>query len=174
MEALNKTVDPFTTEEIEIALSQVSKLTGNQLSEQDCQDLFHDYILTPISKSETHAEITESKKRYDLVWNKDDCGEDALASRRFELYNRHLPVSQGTKDILSFLKALHTDPPRTSAERRHVLARARELASSEVEAPVRLSAEVLDQLIEDVREIELQSTQPPPETRSLADGVSAR
>lgn len=47
MEALNKTVDPFTTEEIEIALSQVSKLTGGQLSEQDCQDLFHDYIIDP-------------------------------------------------------------------------------------------------------------------------------
>lgn len=109
-----------------------------------------------------------------MIWNKDDSGEDALASKRFELYNQHIPVSDNTRDILAFLKGLHSGPPHSSAERRQVLARARELAGCEVEAPARLSTESLEQLIEDVREMEMQSTQPPPETRSLVEGVSAR
>ena len=109
-----------------------------------------------------------------MIWNKDDSGEDALASKRFEMYNHYIPVSQNTRDILGFLKGLHSDPPHSSEERRHVLARARELAGCEMEAPVRLSSESLEQLIEDVREMELQSTQPPQETRTLAEGVSAR
>lgn len=175
MEALNRTVDPFTTEEIEIALSQVSGLTGGQLSEKDCQDLFHDYIIDPNkNKSERYAEITESKKRYDLVWNKDDSEENGLASKRFELYNQCIPVSQSTRDILAFLKEVSSRPPSTSAERRRVLLHARELASSEPDSEVQLSADSLERLIEAVREVELLSTQPPPETRSLTEGVSAR
>ena len=173
MEALNKTVDPFTTEEIEITLSQVSKLTGGQLSEKDCQDLFHDYILDPNKnkKSKDYAEITESKRRYDLVWNKDDCGEDSLASKRFELYNRHIPVSDSTRDILAFLKELHTAPPVSIADRKKAILRAKQLALSDVPAPARLSSEDLDQLTIDVRDLELRSTQPPPESRPLTEQV---
>lgn len=173
MEVLNKTVDPFTTDEIEIALSQVAKLTGGQLSAEDCQDLFRDFVLDPNKnkKSSSHAEITESKKRYDLVWNKDGCDEDALASRRFELYHQHMPLSSSTNDILAFLKKLYSNPPTSPLERKQALRRARQLADTEVTPVPSLSHDVLQQLTLQVRDVELQHCDFPSGSRSLAQAV---
>mmetsp|Transcript_22068 Transcript_22068/g.21774 ORF Transcript_22068/g.21774 Transcript_22068/m.21774 type:complete len:324 (-) Transcript_22068:33-1004(-) len=127
MEVLIKSVDPFTTEDIEIALSQVSEQTGGQISKNECKELFQEFILDPHKHKKKFA---ESKKRFDLVWNREDIEQEELANSRFQIYNTYTPVSQSTLDILDFLKEVQANSSLNHFSRREIIKRAQELSKS--------------------------------------------
>lgn len=152
MGVLIKEVDPFTTEDIEIALSQVAEQTGGKISRRECQELFHEFILEPQKqkKSKNHLEFTESKKRFDLVWNLEDTEQNKLTESRFQAYNDHLPRNPDTIKILNFLSALHSNPPRSRHDRREMILKARELAKTPVQQfkpNSRLKQEILPEIL---------------------------
>eukprot|EP00358_Blepharisma_japonicum_P003106 CAMPEP_0202945236 /NCGR_PEP_ID=MMETSP1395-20130829/6209_1 /ASSEMBLY_ACC=CAM_ASM_000871 /TAXON_ID=5961 /ORGANISM="Blepharisma japonicum, Strain Stock R1072" /LENGTH=345 /DNA_ID=CAMNT_0049645001 /DNA_START=124 /DNA_END=1161 /DNA_ORIENTATION=- len=144
---LIKEVDPFTTEDIEIALSQVSEKTGGKISKDECKELFHEFILDPQKQKK---KFTESKKRFDLVWNLEDTEQNSLAESRFQAYHDHLPKSQDTVEILNFLSTIHSNPPLSSLERRRILNKARELSATPIptfKTNSRLKQEILPEIL---------------------------
>lgn len=135
MEVLIEGVDPFTTQDIEIALSQVSEQTGGQISKAECRDLFKEFILEPqkSKKSKNYKEFSESKKRFDLTWNREDIEQEDLIKSRFQIYNSYIPVSTHTTEILQFLSQIKSIPSSSHRERRDIIQKARELSQAPVQ-----------------------------------------
>jgi hypothetical protein len=152
LEALNKTVDPFTTDDIVIALSQVSKLTNNQISEAECSDLFNEFIVAPPKhrKSMIQIEFIESKRRVDLVSIKDGSGEETLASKRFDIYHQHIPPCPTAERMLNFLQEIRDQPPKSRLERRAILKRAREFEECGSNHTSGCQAELSERLLPEV------------------------
>jgi hypothetical protein len=47
LSVLNASVDPFTTEDIEIVLTNVSRQIGGAFTESECSELYREYIGEP-------------------------------------------------------------------------------------------------------------------------------
>lgn len=100
-----------------------------------------------LKKSKVHAEFIDCKKRFDLVWNKEDSNEDRLASQRFAVYSQAMP-SKATH-LLQFLAEVSPD-----SDRRMVLCQAHKLVAVDCEFEPKLAEEEIPEKIAALEPIE--------------------
>lgn len=112
-------VDPFSSHSIE------SSVFGNPsaCSESESQGLFKEYLFDPQKhrKSNFYIEFVETKKRFDLVLNKEDPGQDIKAAERYRIYFASLPSTHFVQKALVFLSNVRERPPAQRQQRVQVL-----------------------------------------------------
>ena len=120
-------LDPFTLDSLEITLPQI-KYKGSDLPvSPEQKDLYREYLLEPQKqkKSNSYAEFSECKKRFDLTANREDPQQNDLISSRFEIYNSNISIPPATNEMISFLSSVHGGS--TAIQRREVFLKALQL-----------------------------------------------
>jgi hypothetical protein len=67
------TIDPFTTNDIEIPLEDMLKFSNGRLTEPDCKAIYTEFILR--AEHCRIAPIAELKKNFNLNWSAFEVGE---------------------------------------------------------------------------------------------------
>ena len=94
LDSIIHTIDPFTTNDIEIPLEKMIEHSNNRLNESDCRCLYTDFILTaencPVNK------IADMKRNFNLNWSKH---EVTKIQSRFAGYSQTLKSAIGSENI---------------------------------------------------------------------------
>jgi len=153
LETLTKEADPFTTETLENTLQKVSKW------HPDSQTLFQEFMGEPqkVPKRNSYAGFAESKRKFDLLCDKEDTQQTQLASERFRIYHSHLEVAESTWSALNLLGKARIK--RTREERRHLILEAMQIPKVQKQTDCN-NSEVLREVL---------ALDPPRETLSLAE-----
>jgi hypothetical protein len=70
LDSIIHTIDPFTTNDIEIPLTKMLKFSNQQLTEADCHSIYSEFILS--AETCNIPKISDLKKDFNLNWSKEE------------------------------------------------------------------------------------------------------